>query len=231
MKYLMGTSCLLILACLAAVAVAVADEGSRAEARAWNVVERMGLEGEEAEDVVAVLLVGYERQTQIVGSYVDSEDPRADREMGREIRESNQRTRELLEPLLTEDQLAAFDQAMRDQQNEAAGVRAVKRLEERLSLTPDQVTELIPIFTESNAKRRELMDGMRSSSGGGRPGMGAMRGMRDKMRKLDEALDEQLKTILDEDQMKEFDAFREEQREQMRGRMRGGRGGRGPGGR
>lgn len=89
-------------------------------------------------------------------------------------------------------------------------------LKERLELTDDQVASLEPIFAAHDEKRRELFESRQAER----------QAVREQMEALRLEMDEEIATILTEDQMESYVQLREETRQRFREGRRGGR--RGP---
>ena len=93
------------------------------------------------------------------------------------------------------------------------------RLSEPLSLTDEQTEKLVPVFAQNIRARGEMMQKIRSQ---GRA-FGAMRGQRMKMQELQRDLEDQLRTILTDEQMATYLEIAEMTRSQMRERGGGRR--------
>lgn len=104
----------------------------------------------------------------------------------------------------------------RDAQREARQQQRQQLLAD-LNLRDDQKIEVEKILKES----QEQMQAIRNNSGGDR------RQMFQEMRTLTQETDNKLKTILDDEQYKIYETFKEKQREQMRSQMQNRRGNRG----
>ena len=88
----------------------------------------------------------------------------------------------------------------------------LKHLTKKLKLSDDQQTKLKPILEE----QRKQMDQIREDSSLSRQDRFS------KMRELRQSSDTQIKSVLDEDQQKNFDKMRTEQQERMKQWHRGG---------
>ncbi len=88
----------------------------------------------------------------------------------------------------------------------------LKHLTKKLKLSDDQQTKLKPILED----QRKQMDQIREDSSLSRQDRFS------KMRDLRQSSDAQIKTVLDEDQQKNFDKMRAEQQERMKQWHRGG---------
>jgi Spy/CpxP family protein refolding chaperone len=88
----------------------------------------------------------------------------------------------------------------------------LKHLSEKLNLTDDQQTKLKPILEDQHKQMQQLWNDSSMSR----------QDRFSKMRELRENSDTQIKSVLNDDQQKKFDEMREDQRNHMRHRMRGG---------
>ncbi len=107
---------------------------------------------------------------------------------------------------------ATMEQRQKEQQD---------KLKKDLKLDKKQAAAFDKAQETYNKKRQEMMTEMRN-------GGGDFEGMREKMGKLREGLDADLKKILDEKQMKEYEKIQKE-RAAARGQRGQGRGGQGQG--
>lgn len=99
-------------------------------------------------------------------------------------------------------------------QREMDPEQRMQMLQEKLSLTDEQVAALQPIFAEHDAQRRALFESVRDER----------QAMRDEMDAMRTELDEELASVLTPDQMTAFRELREENRQrfkQGRGKKRG----------
>jgi periplasmic protein CpxP/Spy len=85
----------------------------------------------------------------------------------------------------------------------------LKHLTKKLNLTDDQQAKLKPILDDQHTQMEQL----RADNSGSREDRWK------KMREIRENSDNQIKSVLNEDQQKKFDAMREEQRSRMKERM------------
>ena len=86
-----------------------------------------------------------------------------------------------------------------------------KQLKERLDLTDVQADSIKKIFMETDQKMRKLRESFSREERGA---------MREQMMSIREEIDSRIKAVLFEDQIEEYEKFREEQRENMRQRFR-----------
>ena len=101
-----------------------------------------------------------------------------------------------------------------DAQREAAELK-IEELKARLNLTPDQEAQLAPLMQERNAKLKALRDGS-----GGDTSRRARRAMLQKAKGIQDDFNKQVEPILDEEQMKEWQAIRAEMRSKAKERLR-----------
>jgi hypothetical protein len=95
--------------------------------------------------------------------------------------------------------------------------RARQRLDqmkERLALTPAQIEQVRPIWTEEAQKLKALREKSSAGSGRRRDRLKLARELRD----IQHDTDDQLEKVLSKDQMKELKKLRDEWREQLRDR-------------
>lgn len=140
----------------------------------------------------------------------------------------------LVEAVLEEDQLEEYREFKKELKKNArefaydsVSEAAIKDMIEKLDLTDEQADRVIPILRKSNHRRRKLLEDARQG------GRGAMQSARSQLETIDGETEEQLESILTEEQMKKYKKILEEQRQERRERMReqrGGRNGRGGGG-
>ena len=88
----------------------------------------------------------------------------------------------------------------------------LKHLSKKLNLSDDQQAKLKPILED----QRKQMDGIRSDSSLSREDRFS------KMREIRQSSDTQIKSVLNDDQQKDFDKMREEQADRMKRWHRGG---------
>ncbi len=94
----------------------------------------------------------------------------------------------------------------------------------RLKLTDNQNDQLMPIFLDIFQKRQSIMKkngvDIKSHSSGERIGMKQLRSIKKEMDKLNKQTMKQLEKILSKVQLNEYKKFQEEQRDEMRNRLR-----------
>ena len=94
----------------------------------------------------------------------------------------------------------------------------------RLKLTDNQNDQLMPIFLDIFQKRQRIMKkngvDIKSRSSGERIGMKQLRSIKKEMDKLNRQTMKQLEKILSKVQLNEYKKFQEEQRDEMRNRLR-----------
>ena len=94
----------------------------------------------------------------------------------------------------------------------------------RLKLTDNQNDQLMPIFLDIFQKRQSIMKkngvDIKSRSSGKRIGMKQLRSIKKEMDKLNKQTMKQLEKILSKVQLNEYKKFQEEQRDEMRNRLR-----------
>ena len=94
----------------------------------------------------------------------------------------------------------------------------------RLKLTDNQNDQLMPIFLDIFHKRQRIMKkngvDIKSRSSGERIGMKQLRSIKKEMDKLNKQTMKQLEKILSKVQLNEYKKFQEEQRDEMRNRLR-----------
>ena len=94
----------------------------------------------------------------------------------------------------------------------------------RLKPTDNQNDQLIPIFLDIFQKRQSIMKkngvDLKSRSSGERIGMKQLRSIKKEMDKLNKQTMKQLEKVLSKEQLNEFKKFQEEQRSEMRNRLR-----------
>jgi hypothetical protein len=144
----------------------------------------------------------------------------------------------LVEAVLEEKQLEKYREfkkklrkSARESAYESVSEAAIKDMIEKLELTDEQADRAIPILRKSARRRRKVLEYAQQG------GMNSRQEMRSHMETIDEETEEQLASILTEEQMKRYREIIEEQRREKREQMRKegggrrGRGGRGGGGR
>jgi len=187
-----------------------------------GLAESLGLTDEQQPRVEQVVAEMIERQRKTLEGYAgggEQLDQASLRTMQEELEASQQQAHDALSDVLTEEQLAGFDQALMQHRSQAAGEAIVMRLREPLALTDDQAEQLAPVFAQNLRARGEMMQKIRSQ---GRT-FGAMRGQRTKMQELQQDLEDQLRPILSEEQMAGYLEIAEKARAQMRERGGGQR--------
>ena len=94
----------------------------------------------------------------------------------------------------------------------------------RLKLTDNQNDQLMPIFLDIFQKRQSIMKkngvDIKSRSSGERIGMKQLRSIKKEMDKLNKQTMKQIEKILSKVQLNEYKKFQEEQRDEMRNRLR-----------
>ena len=94
----------------------------------------------------------------------------------------------------------------------------------RLKPTDNQNDQLMPIFLDIFQKRQSIMKkngvDLKSRSSGERIGMKQLRSIKKEMDKLNKQTIKQLEKVLSKEQLNEFKKFQEEQRAEMRNRLR-----------
>ena len=94
----------------------------------------------------------------------------------------------------------------------------------RLNFSDKQNDQLIPIFLDIFQKRQSIMKkngvDIKSRSSGERIGMKQLRSIKKEMDKLNKQTIKQLEKVLSKEQLNEFKKFQEEQRDEMRNRLR-----------
>ena len=94
----------------------------------------------------------------------------------------------------------------------------------RLNFSDKQNDQLIPIFLDIFQKRQSIMKkngvDLKSRSSGERIGMKQLRSIKKEMDKLNKQTMKQLEKVLSKEQLNEFKKFQEEQRDEMRNRLR-----------
>ena len=94
----------------------------------------------------------------------------------------------------------------------------------RLKLTDNQNDQLMPIFLDIFQKRQSIMKkngvDFKSGSSGERIGIKQLRSIKKEMDKLNKQTIKQLEKVLSKEQLNEFKKFQEEQRAEMRNRLR-----------
>lgn len=94
----------------------------------------------------------------------------------------------------------------------------------RLNFTDNQNDQLIPIFLDIFQRRQSIMKkngvDLKSRSSGERIGLKQLRSIKKEMDKLNKQTMEQLEKVLSKVQLNEYKKFQEEQRDEMRNRLR-----------
>ena len=94
----------------------------------------------------------------------------------------------------------------------------------RLKPTDNQNDQLMPIFLDIFQKRQSIMKkngvDLKSGSSGERIGIKQLRSIKKEMDKLNKQTIKQLEKVLSKEQLNEFKKFQEEQRAEMRNRLR-----------
>ena len=94
----------------------------------------------------------------------------------------------------------------------------------RLKPTDNQNDQLMPIFLDIFQKRQSIMKkngvDLKSRSSGERIGMMQLRSVKKDMDKLNKQTMKQLEKVLNKEQLNEYKKFQEEQRDEMRKRLR-----------
>lgn len=94
----------------------------------------------------------------------------------------------------------------------------------RLKLTDNQNDQLMPIFLDIFQKRQSIMKkngvDIKSRSSGERIGMKQLRSIKKEMDKLNKQTMKQLEKVLSKVQLNEYKKLQEEQRNEMRNRLR-----------
>ena len=91
--------------------------------------------------------------------------------------------------------------------------QVIERLSSRLKLSEEQEVKIAPIIKESIEKRKEIFDKYRDE------GLRVKESMRSEMQNVGDKTHAQLSTILDDSQIKELNALKEERRERTDRRM------------
>jgi len=182
----------------------------------------LGLTDDQVPRVEATVTEMIERQRKILGGHAGDGEPLDQaslRALQEELKQSQQQAHTDLSDVLTEEQLAGFDEAVQEQRAQVVGEAVVMRLGEPLGLTDDQSEQLEPIFAENIRARSEMMQEIR----GQERTFGAMRTIRPKMQELQKNLEDQLRPILTDEQMKSYLEIAEKTRSRMRERAGGQR--------
>jgi len=173
------------------------------------------LTDEQVPEVRAALVEMMQRQREILARQTQEEpSPAAMRNLLREIAAVQNDTKAALQSVLTEEQLAGFDDALLDQRAEAVGEGVARRLVEPLGLTPEQRDEIVPIFARHARARAEAVAEARKS---GRR-FGAFRAQREHATADQQELEQELSTVLTPEQLARY---REIAAELRRARGRG----------
>lgn len=191
-------------------------------ARSLAVASDVGLMGETARAVALVLDDEASRRREVLEAHREGTSPDDLRGLGEKLRAVEEASRTELEALLTSEQWQALDAWRQERRARVGGELLVHRLRDRLALTPDQEDALVPVLAADLEARRAALAEGRS---GGR-GRGALRDLRTTMQEREEALAAEVAPILDDVQEQAFAAWRQEQREELRDRVREGRGAR-----
>lgn len=189
-------------------------------ARSLAIAAEIGLEGETALAVARILDDEMAQRREVLGAHREGTSPDDVRGLGEKLRAVEEASRADLEALLTAEQLQTLDAWRQERRALAGGELLVHRLRDRLALTPEQGDALVPILAADLDARRAAMAEGRS---GGR-GRGALRDLRASMQEREEELAAEVAPILDDAQEQAFAAWRQEQREALRDRVREGRG-------
>jgi hypothetical protein len=97
-------------------------------------------------------------------------------------------------------------------------ITAIEQAQDRLQLTPDQLVQVQEVLEESAEKRKAVFEQHAISPGAELSGREKLSLARD-LRPIQKENDEKLQAILDDDQWKEFEAMRNEFREELKERM------------
>ncbi|MEO1596472.1 MAG: Spy/CpxP family protein refolding chaperone [Pseudomonadota bacterium] len=119
--------------------------------------------------------------------------------------------------------LAVSTHALAEDDRAAMAQEQMQQTFERLDLTDEQIDQVKPVLEASAEEREKIMSeyGMDPESGK-RPGMRKMRAMKQEMDSVQEKTIAELKKILTDEQITEFQQIQEERQAAMRDRMRGG---------
>lgn len=113
--------------------------------------------------------------------------------------------------------VAAQDQTP-DRAAMAAEVEArMAAAKERLNLSDDQAAQVEVILQETNEKRSQIFEDANLQEG---RSFRKMRQLRSDMQELNEETTERMAEVLDDEQMREYEKMKEEQRAEMKERMR-----------
>jgi Spy/CpxP family protein refolding chaperone len=99
--------------------------------------------------------------------------------------------------------------------SDVSGTNLVARITEQLNLTPEQKEKAVPIFTESFAKRRAVLEKYQ-----GQTGFRAVRSLRRELEPIRKETDKKLKDVLTPQQMKTLEKLRKEFKDEVRDRVR-----------
>jgi hypothetical protein len=106
----------------------------------------------------------------------------------------------------------------------AEAVERLAQARERLSLTDEQVEQIKPVMEESFAERNAILASygidLDNPGGSGRPSFRQARAMRGEMEAVRSDTLAKLDGILSQEQLEEFKLMQEEQRAEMRERMK-----------
>ncbi|MEO0871233.1 MAG: hypothetical protein AAFY19_04625 [Pseudomonadota bacterium] len=117
---------------------------------------------------------------------------------------------------LTLSPLAAQDQ-MPDRSAMAAEAEArMAEAKERLNLTEEQAAQVEVILQETNEKRSQAFQNANLQEG---RNFRKMRQLRSDMKEVDKEATDRMAAVLDDEQMREYEAIKAEQRAEMKERM------------
>ncbi len=104
-----------------------------------------------------------------------------------------------------------------DPERAAAMAQRMEETAARLDLTDAQREQVRPVFQDSMMQSAQLLQAARA---GGRPSLGELRRLRGELQAIDDATHAQLEGILSPEQLDELSTIQDENREQLRARLR-----------
>jgi predicted outer membrane protein len=197
------------------------DQARLTEQALANVRERLHLTEEQVARVRPILGDHLARMRGLFADYTAAGLPA----LMQEIRAARARFQSSLEPILTPEQMKevlVIRQEVDQQIKDLVCDQRVAGLKQPLSLTAEQEASVRPILCEDFERKRELMALQTAPTGG----PAARYSVAPEVRKIQAETEERLRQVLTADQMKAYEAYREEMRRKAGGDDEGAGGGR-----
>lgn len=179
-----------------------------------NIAESLSLTEKQAQQVQTLILQYRANMDGILLKYEDEEEPDVAAMIG-EVRELRDKYRKDLKQILNETQydnyIATIDSILTDMFNDLAEIRLMD-IQREVGLTDQQLVSLIPIVGKGLKKTVQLL----FENAGQRLSIPKKVKIKNSLKKIEKERRAGLETILSPDQMKIYDDFKEQQKQERK---------------